>query len=385
MAGQVIEAVPMVLSIILWFVVLLSVCSVAYWAYLLVVVGRGYDSPSPEHGPSAVQVRLLTVDSAAIVQESVDAIPDSITDRHVIAEEPMNITGATVHVVPDAFECEAIRKGRALEWARRNVPCEREYVLYLDEDSIMTDFEGVPDADVVQFRERPRRSGSWLTYLAEIFRMGFQVEQRAFPSLRVPLYAWGGGIAIRNGLEDRITWETPTMIEDTTFVWNAAAEGNVDFALARAKFDTQAPPTVRAMVSQRSRWLAGSQRESGLLAPAYRLLTTVRNLAWALSPAVPFLTLVPLFVPGTVIFETAFQVVSVLVFSFVLVWSVLGVRYYDESWLVGLGLIVLSPIVSLLHSLGAFVGLISPPTDFSVTRKVKPELVERTEREAESD
>jgi hypothetical protein len=385
MAGQVVETVPMVLSVILWFVVLLSVCSVAYWTYLLVVVGRGYESPPPEHGPSAVQVRILTVDSARIVQESVDAIPDSITDRHVIAEEPMDIAGASVHVVPEAFECEAIRKGRALEWARRNLPCEREYVLYLDEDSIMSGFEGIPDADVVQFRERPRHSGSWLTYLAEIFRLGFQVEQRAFPSLSVPLYAWGGGIAIRNDLEEHVTWQTKTMIEDTTFVWNAAAAGSVDFALAEAKFDTQAPPTIRAMVSQRSRWLAGSQQESGLLAPAYRLLTTVRNLAWALSPAVPFLTLVPFFVPGTILFETAFQVVSVVVFSFVLVWSVMGVRYYGESWLVGAVLVVLSPIVSLLHSLGAFVGLVSPPTDFSVTRKVNPELVERTEREAESD
>jgi hypothetical protein len=386
MAGQVVAAVPAILSVILWSIVLLSVCSVAYWTYLMVFVARGDESASPEHDLSAVQVRILTVDSPRIVQESVDAIPAAITDRHVIAEQPMDIEGATVHVVPNAFECEAIRKGRALEWARRNVPCGKEYVLYLDEDSLMTDISGIPDADVVQFRERPRRSQSLVTYLAEIFRMGFQVEQRAFPSLSVPLYAWGGGIAIRNELEDRITWEKPTMIEDTTFVWNAAAmDGGVDFTVAPAKFDTQAPPTIRAMISQRSRWLAGSQQESGLLSPSYRLLTTVRNLAWALSPAVPFLTFVPFFVPGTVLFETAFQVVSVVVFSFVIVWSVLGVAYYDESPSTGVLLLVLSPIISLLHSLGAFIGLVSPPTDFSVTRKVKPELVESKEREVDGD
>ncbi|HET7324404.1 MAG TPA: glycosyltransferase family 2 protein, partial [Halococcus sp.] len=158
-----------------------------------------------------------------------------------------------------------------------------------------------------------------------------------------------------------------------------------DFVVARAKFDTQAPPTVRAMIRQRSRWLAGSQQESGLLSLPYHLLTTVRNLAWALSPAVPFLTFVPLFVPGTILFEGVFQAVSLVVFSFVIVWSVLGVAYYDESPLVGLALLVLSPIISLLHSLGAFVGLVSPPTDFTVTRKVKPELMDGTEREVESD
>lgn len=385
MEEQVLAAVPAILSAILWIVVLLSVCSVAYWTYLIVFVARGYEYPAPEHGPSAVQVRLLTVDAEHIVQKSVDAIPDALTDCHVVAEKPMDIDGATVHVVPDTFECEAIRKGRALEWARRNVPCDREYVLYLDEDSLVTEFSGIPDADVVQFRERPRRSRSFLTYLAEIFRMGFQIEQRAFPSLGVPLYAWGGGIAIRRELEDRITWQKNTMIEDTTFVWDAAATENLDFAIARAKFDTQAPPTIRAMLGQRSRWLAGSQAESHLLSPLYRLLTTVRNLAWALSPAVPFLTFVPLFIPGTIAFETAFQVVSIAVFSFVVVWSMLGIAYYDESLLTGIILVVLTPIVSLLHSLGAFVGFVSPPTDFAVTRKVRPELVETKDHEVDGD
>lgn len=385
MAEQVVAAVPAVLSAILWIIVLLSVCSIVYWTYLIVFAARNYESPPLEHGPDAVQVRLLTVDAERIVQKSVDAIPEEITDRHVIAETPMDIEGATVHVVPETFKCEAIRKGRALEWARRNVPCEREYVLYLDEDSLMRDFSGIPDVDVIQFRERPRRSRSLLTYLAEIFRMGFQVEQRAFPSLSVPLYAWGGGIAVRKELEDWITWEKKTMIEDTTFVWDAAASDDLDFAIADAKFDTQAPPTVRAMISQRSRWLAGSQAESHLLSPLYRLLTTVRNLAWALSPAVPFLTFVPFFIPGTILYETAFQVLSIGVFSFVLVWSVLGIAYYDESLLVGVTLVILTPIVSLLHSLGAFVGFVSPPTDFAVTRKVKPELVETKEREVEGD
>lgn len=383
MAGQVIPALPVILSVALWAIVLLSMCSVVYWVYLL-IVARGYEYPATEHGPEDVQVRLLTVDSPDIVQRSVNAIPAAIADRHVIAEEPMDIDGATVHVVPESFDSEAIRKGRALEWARRNIACDSEFVLYLDEDSLMTEFSGIPDADVVQFRERPRRSRSWLAYLAEVFRLGFQFEQRAFPSLDVPLYAWGGGIAIRQDLEHRITWNYRTMIEDTSFVWKAvAAEGSVDFAVARAKFDTQAPPTIRAMVSQRSRWLAGSQAESGALPPGYRFLTTVRNFAWALSPAVPFLTLVPLFVPGTIAFETAFQAVSVVALGFILVWSIAGVAYYGESLSIGVLVVVLSPVVSLLHSFGAFVGLVAPPNDFSVTRKVSPDLVNEPERERE--
>ncbi|EMA44013.1 glycosyltransferase family 2 protein [Halococcus saccharolyticus] len=387
MEEQVLAAVPAILSVILWIIVLLSACSIAYWTYLVAFVGRRYKYPDPAYDPGDVQVRFLTVDSERIVQESVNALPESITDRHVIAEQPMTIDGATVHVVPEAFECEAIRKGRALEWARQHLTCEKEFVLFLDEDSIVTDLDGIPDADVVQFRERPRRSRSWLTYLAEVFRLGFQIEQRAFPSLSVPLYAWGGGIAIRAELEGWIGWDRKTMIEDTTFVWSVAADEGIDldFALARDMFDTQAPPTVRAMIGQRSRWIAGSQAQRGLLSPLYRTLTTVRNIAWAFSPAVPVLTFVPLFIPGTIAFELAFQVLSVAVFSFVLVWSLLGIRYYDESLLVGVALVVLTPIVSLLHSLGALAGLVIPPTDFAVTRKVNPDLVETTDREIDGD
>lgn len=383
MVGQVLA----VLSVVLWAIVLLSACSIAYWTYLMVFVARGYEYPEPEYGLADVQVRLLTVDSERIVQESVNALPDAITDRHVIAEQPMDIDGATVHVVPESFECAAIRKGRALEWARRHVTCEKEFLLFLDEDTLVTDLDGIPDADVVQFRERPRRSRSWLTYLAEVFRLGFQVEQRAFPSLAVPLYAWGGGIAIRAELEGWIGWDRKTMIEDTTFIWTVAADEGVDldFTLARATFDTQAPPTIRAMIGQRGRWIAGSQAERGLLSRLYRTLTTVRNLAWAFSPAVPLLTFVPLFVPGTIAFELAFQLLSVAVFAFVIVWSILGVRYYGESLSVGAVLLVLTPIVSILHSLGAFAGLVVPPTDFAVTRKVKPELVETADREVEGD
>jgi len=46
---------------------------------------------------------------------------------------------------------------------------------------------------------------------------------------------------------------------------------------------------------------------------------------------------------------------------------------------------VLTPIVSLLHSLGALAGLVMPQTDFAVTRKVNPDLVEATDREVDGD
>ena len=382
----VVDVTPLAaLSVIIWGAAAIQLAAVSYWLYEMVVVSRGRRFAAASHGLENVQVRILTVDGGGVVQASVDALPDGIDDCHVICEEPIAVRGATVHVVPEAFECAATRKGRALEWARRVIPCEKEYVLFLDEDTITSDLEGIPDGDIVQFRERPTRSRSLPAYLAEIYRMGFQTEQLAFARLAVPLYAWGGGLAIRTELEDRITWDRETLIEDTSFVWNAMRAEDVTFRVGETKFASQAPPSMRAMIGQRSRWLAGSQAQSGVLSPAYRAICTLRNAAWATSALVPALVLVPLLLPGTGLYGPLFEVLSLALFGPTIVWSMLGLAYYDESLPVALMLIVLAPLVSVLHSAGAFVGFAYPPEDFDVTRKVKPDIIDAINGETDTD
>lgn len=98
-------------------------------------------------------------------------------------------------MVPSDFSCRASAKGRALEWVRRMHSVNKEYILYLDEDTVVPDLRDplmLPEVDIVQFRERPTRTGSIFAYMAEIHRIGFNLEQKTFPYLKVPLYAWGG-------------------------------------------------------------------------------------------------------------------------------------------------------------------------------------------------
>lgn len=153
-----------------------------------------YDPPTLAHDGDAVEVRIVTIGNESVVAETVRTLPSELDRRYVISEEPIDVPGAEVLVVPDEFESKAINKGRAIEWARQTVPPQREYVLYLDEDSRMSAFNGLPDSDIVQFTEQPRQTTSLLSYLCEINRMGFQIEQRGFQSVSVPRYTWGGGV-----------------------------------------------------------------------------------------------------------------------------------------------------------------------------------------------
>jgi hypothetical protein len=354
----------------LWGVTVLFGATALLWMVLTYVIGRGYEAPPNEYGPEDVQVRIMTVDAAAVVQETVDSLPDGLDDVHVIAEEAIDVAGATVHVVPEAFDCRAVRKGRAQEWARQAVETDREFVLYLDEDSVVESFDGLPDADIVQLREKPRRTGSSLSYLADVYRMGVQIEQRAFARLSIPLFAWGGGIAVRTEVEERVTWDRETLVEDTAFVWAAFREFDVTFALSDAVCRNEAPPSLYEIAQQRRRWAAGNLQASKMLPLRYELLTRVRNYAWALSPIVSLLVL-PLSILGvSVAYGGLLFAASVVLGLFTAFWFLRGVVYYGDrqaGWALALPL---APLITVVHSMGTVAGILSPPENFRVTTKV---------------
>nr|WP_192813796.1 MULTISPECIES: glycosyltransferase family 2 protein [Halorubrum] len=363
----------------LWVALALYGASTLWWLFEAVVLARGgrVDPDDVEWGYDDVQVRILTIDAEAVVQATVNAVPAGLDDVRVIAEKPIDVEGADVHVVSEEFECDATNKGRAVEWARREVPCDREYVLYLDEDTIMAGFEGLPDADVVQFTEKPLYTGSRVAYLSEIFRVGYQYEQFAFHRLRYPLYAWGGGVAIRRSLEEQITWDVATITEDTNFIWRAADRTGVSFAVLDVRFRNQAPPSLRAMAKQRRRWISGTRADGGLLPLAYRPVYYTRIVAWAFSPLVPILAVASVLLPGTAPAIEWYRAASLTLFGVLFVYTVVGAASYDKHPLTWPLYLLFTPVAFLAHSAGALWGLVSPVTTFEVTEKVTPDAVER--------
>ena len=371
-----------VAAVALWASLALYGLSALWWVFEVTVLARGgrADPTDVTWSHDAVQVRVVTVDAEPVVQATVNAVPETIDDVHVIAETPMAIDGATVHVVPSSFECAATNKGRAIEWARQTVSCDREYVLYLDEDTIMTEFLGLPDADIVQFTELPMYTGSRLAYLCELFRIGYQYEQFAFHRLAYPLYAWGGCIAIRASLENDVTWDAATVTEDTNFVWRAATHQSIEFTVLDVRFRNQAPPSVRAMLSQRRRWISGTRADGRLLPYTYRPLYLTRIIAWAFSPLVPAFVLAAAVTPTAIPAVAWYRPLSLSLFGLLVVYMLLGAVRYRKP-LVQLPLYVLiTPVVFFAHAVGALWGIVSPVQSFTVTQKVTPETVEQVNR-----
>lgn len=359
----------LLLSLLIWSLIIFGAGLIVFWIVEVIFLKKGSEK-GIIYGPEDVKVRIMTVDSSKVVQETVDTLPEELGRPEVIAEKKIEVEGADVHAVSQDFGCKASYKGRALEWANRNLETDREYVLYLDEDSRMKEFHGLPDKDIIQLREMPQYTGSLTGYIADVFRMGVQIEQVGFPNLRIPLYAWGGGIAVRREMEEKVTWNRESLVEDTAFAWNAALDENATFGLIDVFCENQAPGSIEALLRQRRRWAGGNHLELTTLPQPYKLLTRIRNYSWGLTPITGvFVPLLLLVVPDPLIGESYLWWLGWILASVIPVWFLMGVIYYPEKTrLQVIGLPVL-PFSALLHGIGALWGIVSPPKKFTVTPK----------------
>lgn len=366
------------LAVFLWAALLVYGLSSLWWVVEVTVLSRGWGQNSEEvWGLDDIQVRVLTIDAEPVVQQTVNALPDDLADVRVIAEADISIDGAQVHIVPDEFDCNATNKGRAVEWARRNVDGDKEYLLYLDEDTLVTGLTGLPDADFIQFTEKPIYTGSRLTYLCEVFRTGYQFEQLGFHRLSYPLYAWGGGFAIRREIEQEVGWDVATITEDTNLIWRAAKNRDLTYQLVDARFRNQAPPSLKSMIKQRRRWMSGTVGDDYLLPPLYRPLYFTRVIAWAFSPFVPLLAIASYLLPGTAPGIGLYSLLSTALLGILFVYMLFGVVAYRKHPILWPVFLILTPLAVVLHSVGALWGVVSPVENFEVTEKVTTDVIEQ--------
>jgi hypothetical protein len=331
------------------------------WSFFF-VLGRFYDEPVRAWKKDDIQVRVMTVGTnREVIQRTVDTADQYFDDIHVVSEEKVDIRKAEVHVVPESFESDAIRKGRASDWAVKNIDHDREYNLYLDEDTIVTGFDGIPDFDIVQFLELPQYNGSYLTYLTEVSRVGYQNEMMLFPYTKYPPYLWGGAVAIRTDVEKDVGWERESITEDTAFLWEAV-NNEASLGITKQWYKNQSPPNIRSLIEQRRRWVAGTIQGLQYLPLVWKLIVSVRTIMWVFS----MLTLYVIIVGFVIEFQLWLMIV---LFIPLVAWSIIGTKRYDRRIINMTFTIVLFPIIHTINAVGVLYGITRPPEDFEVTEK----------------
>lgn len=350
------------IAISLWLIIAIFILGGVMWLSLF-VLGRLYDEPPRVWQSEDVQVRVMTIGSNVdVIQRTVDSAVQHFDDVRVISEQEIELRGATVHVVPGDFDSEATRKGRAHDWAAKNVSHNREYNLYLDEDTTVTGFDGLPDTDIVQLMELPTYSGSFISWLTEVSRVGYQREIRSFPNVGYPLYLWGGAFAVRASVEKDVGWEEDSLTEDTSFIWRAVNAG-ATYSITEQWCMNQAPPSIKALITQRRRWFAGTRQATKHLPRKWKAIVAIRAVMWITSMLTAYAAIVGVTVVSLPLWLT------ISLFILLLLWSVLGAKYYDRGIIALIGTLALFPLIHTINAAGVVYGIVRPPEDFEVTEK----------------
>ena len=155
-------------------------------------------------------------------------------------------------------------------------------------------------------------------------------------------------------------------------MWRAFTEldREVSFSYIPDRISNQAPPNLREMFRQRRRWIAGSREDNQLLSIDRVLMYGIRDLSWSATGIIPVLIVIGLLPGIDIFFGGLYRVTSLVLLLFMYVWITTGLLSYRPSRWIVLAVLISAPITTILHSVGALWGLVSPPDTFEVTAKV---------------
>lgn len=310
---------------------------------------------------SNVTVRILTVGNEEdVVQRTVDSVSDTNSSIQVVSENPIDIESATVHVVPDEFDVKADNKARALEWANRNLD-KRDYILFLDEDSVLDSTEEIPKGDLIQLREKPVRTNSYLCWLAGVQRFGVEEESYYFSSSDPP-YVWGGGLFVDSDIEDEIGWNFDTLREDDAFADEAVDRGYEYNIVEEPKIVSSSPLTLNDIIQQRRRW-------NSIDAPFFeRLKQEIKNFETSFVWGINSLIL-PLFILTVVIGSPILYLLMVPIILVNLAWTLIGAQRYGVNPKHYMLIVLTIPLISFYNGFGNLYSIFNPIQGFNVTDK----------------
>lgn len=332
-------------------------------------------SPTRKWGIEDVDVRVVSRDSATeSVRETVESVPDGAASVHVVGKQKHDIDSAVTHVLPEDFECDARAKGRLLEWARRNLPSDGEYALYIDAGTVVSDFNGLPDSDLVQFRERPVETDSRLTWLSDLLRSNGVTELVGYSYSNMPLFVWSGGLAVRHDTEEDVTWNRDAINSGSAFAWEATRTGHT-YQYITDHFIIQSAGSVISLAGMKRKWYSGRVHDSILHLPHhYWLFISFRSIAWTIST---FFT--PLVATGLLLTPIT-RVLALGVIATTVAQAIVGWRLVNgEPRPLG-ELLVALPVVTVVDGLGYVYGMLNPVDDYKLG-KYKPEPKAEVEAE----
>ncbi len=380
----------MLVAVLLAIGVLVGVVLLAYF----LLGGIAYLSYTPHTADEpAEDVRLVipTVGSESVRDSLMDCLEHHREqfpeyERYILTDEGADLEaelreyeGYETVVVPDAFDCEAVAKGRAIQYFIETVVADDPEFWYgfIDDDNLVQDRQFL--YEIPYYEERgygamnavlsPRRGNSVVTYVMDHVRLLDDLTVfRAFTGMLGRPYVGFHGelLTARGDVLEEVGFDRHSIVEDFAFA-AALIRADVRTWQSGTHVSILSPHTLRDLFKQRSRWFVGTWNLLWEASPATRVISGVRMASWIFAvlagPVSAFLWHVSGGVAIPAVLEVAPPLAGV-VYGAAYFYGVLSLG--DIRWL---ALVFLIPLFALFEASTPIYAVLFSDRDFTVIEK----------------
>jgi cellulose synthase/poly-beta-1,6-N-acetylglucosamine synthase-like glycosyltransferase len=384
----------------LWIVWLVSsLALVRVYIYVFTYRSRMIaKSPRDRFATPRIIFQITTKGNIPIVQNSINRVNVVCKEIGyekfeiwVVTDEQEEFRDCRTITVPKSYSCNAIYKGRALQYAvevRRaeNKNTDDLYVFHLDDESLITkqtlcsvlsylEDSPTPVSEGLIVYPLQKEERITITHLLDTLRPFCCFECLDFMNNGHPAFMHGSNLLARSDVEEKVGWENgKTISEDSLFAINARTKcGEGLFGWHGGVIEEKSPLSLRDFVKQRKRWFYGLVQNLKFFSYGEKVSQSARAIVWSLGFFSGLISVVSLVIPQTIPFP-----IRVAFFGTTLLWlfsyqigAFFNSRYLSARRRVWFHFLVLvsSFVLGIIESAVPFLALINRPKTFEVVRK----------------
>lgn len=392
----------------LWLIwVLSSLLFIRFYIYLLAHHSKLIAKPVKERfGTPKILFQVTTKGNIGIVQDTVDQINTvckSISytkyDIWVVTDAQEEFKGCRTLIVPQNYSCNAIYKGRALQYAveirrKEQISSKDLYIFHLDDESLITKqtlcsilsyLEGNPkpiSEGLIVYPVREKEAIK-ISNLMDTLRPFCCFECLDMMASGNPAYIHGSNLLVRSDVEEAVSWENgKTLAEDTLFAIKAEIKyGSEAFGWHGGVVEEKSPLTLKDLFRQRRRWFYGLIQNFKYFCFGEQIRQSLRALIWASGLFSGIIAIIAFFIPQAIPpWVPVFNVPLLRIFFFItsLMWlssyqigAFLNGAYLPLKKRISFHFLALvsSVAIGLLECTTPIIALVSRPKTFDVIKK----------------
>jgi len=293
--------------------------------------------------------------------------------------------------VPTEYSCNAVFKGRALQYAVEIRSWEKKntnslYIFHLDDESLVTEQTICSILSYLEETPAPISEGLILyplhedeiikiSNLLDTIRPFCCFECMEFMKRGNPAYIHGSNLLVRSDVEEKVGWNNgKTFAEDSLFAIAARTKlGRGVFGWHGAIVEEKSPHNLRDIFRQRKRWFYGLIQNLKYLTLKDKILQVARALIWSSGFISGLVSIFALLIPQNIpaVLRIFFLMASLLWLLSYQIGAFLNSRYLSRLKRLQFHLLTLvsTPLIGMIECSIPVLSVIRRPKTFEVIEK----------------